>query len=72
MTSDLLIAFIALPAKRCCTCHEPKQLLAFCVDRSRQDGLSKRCRACDRSRALAYQRGKREAISTLALFGEVR
>ena len=47
-----------MPGKRCCTCGEVKGTEAFYRDKSMKDGLTSRCKACNRR----HYEENREAI----------
>lgn len=70
MTADLLVAWLLEAAnhKRCTDCHDKMARCNYRRDRSRPDGLSRRCAKCDTAKSRAYQRDRREAIASLRLF----
>lgn len=70
MTADCVIAYERDKAtwKRCYVCDDHKDRCNFSRDRSRPDGLNRRCKACDRAMARAYKLERVEALRLLARF----
>jgi hypothetical protein len=54
-----------MTAKTCCICQEEKPVAAFAKDRAPRDGLSSRCRVCEKQRRDSYKErpGTKEAIA---------
>jgi hypothetical protein len=52
--------------KRCCTCRESFPLSEFGKDKQRRDGMSIRCRACNRSKSSGWYRKNSERAKEAA------
>jgi hypothetical protein len=46
--------------KRCCTCHEDKDLSEYNKNKTRKDGLNTICRECSKARSKQYYRENRQ------------
>jgi transposase-like protein len=52
---NIITVQVQVQFKRCCTCHEWKELFNYSRNRTKRDGLQSRCKICKRNYNRQYQ-----------------